>query len=152
MSFYRTFVAAIAAFGLATAVFAEDAVNSTEQASADVNKPVQVAEASQAVDAAQASPVVADASANANQAQQFADANQQAAPAAAESAKVDLNKATTKQLAQIKGLTTAKARAIVAYRKKHGDFKSVDDLKMVKGFKKMDDKTFKEIQDQLTVG
>lgn len=70
---------------------------------------------------------------------------------ATEGAKVDLNKATTKDLTKIKGLNAAKARAIVAYRKKHGEFKTLDELANVKGFKKMKPETMKEIQDQLMV-
>ncbi len=49
-------------------------------------------------------------------------------------------------------MTVSKARAIVSYRKKNGDFKSIEDLKQVKGFKKMDEKTMKDLEDQLTVG
>lgn len=70
---------------------------------------------------------------------------------ATESAKVDLNKATAKELMKVKGLNASKARAIVAYRKKHGEFKSVDDLASVKGFKKMKPDTMKEITEQLSV-
>ena len=65
--------------------------------------------------------------------------------------KLDLNKATTKQLMKVKGLNASKARAIVAYRKKHGDFKSLDELTNVKGFKKINQDQMKEIQDQLSV-
>ncbi len=115
MSFYRSLLAAVAAMGLAGAVFADDAT------------------------ATQAQPA-----ANANTAQ--------AAPAMAEQTKVDINKATAKDLAKVKGLDANKAKAIVAYRKKHGEFKSVDDLKMVKGFKRMKADHFQQIQDQLTVG
>lgn len=69
-----------------------------------------------------------------------------------EQTKVDINKATAKELSKIKGLTSAKARAIVAYRKKHGDFKSTDELKDVRGFKKMNEDNLKQIEDQLTTG
>jgi len=65
--------------------------------------------------------------------------------------KVNVNKATAKDLMKVKGLNAAKARAIVAYRKKHGDFKSLDDLANVKGFKKMKPDMMKELQDQLSV-
>lgn len=70
----------------------------------------------------------------------------------ANQAKFDINKATAKELMQIKGITSAKAKAIVSFRKKHGDFKTLDQLKEVKGFKKMNNETMKEIQEQLTVG
>lgn len=65
--------------------------------------------------------------------------------------KMNVNKATAKDLMKVKGLNAAKARAIVAYRKKHGDFKTLDDLSNVKGFKKVKPDMMKEIQDQLTV-
>ncbi len=65
--------------------------------------------------------------------------------------KVDLNKATIKELTKVKGITPAKARAIVSYRKKNGDFKSTDDLKNVKGFNKMSEEKLKAILDQLTI-
>lgn len=65
--------------------------------------------------------------------------------------KVDLNKASAKDLMKVKGLNAAKARAIVAYRKKHGDFKSVNDLMNVKGFKKMKEEKMKEVTEQVTV-
>jgi competence protein ComEA len=124
MSFYRTFIAAVAAMGLASVAFAAD-TNATDAAKdpAAVTQPAatNTADAQQASDAAQAE-------------------------------KLNLNKASAKELAKVKGLNPNKAKAIVAYRKKHGDFKSVDDLKEVKGFKKLDEKTIKDIQDQLTIG
>ncbi len=49
-------------------------------------------------------------------------------------AKVDLNTASEADLQKIKGVGPAKAKAIVEYRQKSGGFKSVDDLKNVKGF------------------
>ena len=51
--------------------------------------------------------------------------------------KVNINKATVKELIKVKGLNASKARSIVAYRKKHGDYKSIQDLSHVKGFKKV---------------
>ncbi|HSW93401.1 MAG TPA: helix-hairpin-helix domain-containing protein [Gammaproteobacteria bacterium] len=65
--------------------------------------------------------------------------------------KLNINKATAKELATIKGVTANKAKAIVSYRHKNGDFKSVDELKQVKGFKRMDETTLKEIEDHLTM-
>ncbi|HZD52247.1 MAG TPA: helix-hairpin-helix domain-containing protein [Woeseiaceae bacterium] len=47
---------------------------------------------------------------------------------------VDINSADAETLsAELKGVGMAKAQAIVAYRKQHGPFKSVDDLALVKG-------------------
>jgi competence protein ComEA len=53
---------------------------------------------------------------------------------------------------KVKGINASKARAIVAYRKKHGNFKTLDDLAKVKGFTKMKSNDLQAIQDQLTVG
>ena len=49
-------------------------------------------------------------------------------------AAVNLNTATPEQLDAVKGIGASKAKAIVEYRNKNGNFKSVDDLKNVKGF------------------
>lgn len=122
MSFYRTLLAAVAAAALAAPVFADDVANANVQSPATEGAAVQ----------------------------QLASADQQSmAPATYE--KVNLNKATTNDLLKVKGLNASKARAIVSYRKKHGDFKSLDELANVKGFKKLKPETVKEIQDQLTV-
>jgi competence protein ComEA len=44
---------------------------------------------------------------------------------------INVNKATTTQLQTGLGLTPAEADAVIEYRKKNGDFKSIDDLKKV---------------------
>lgn len=64
-------------------------------------------------------------------------------------AAVDLNSATASELEAVKGLGPAKAKAIVDYRTKNGPFKSVDDLKGVKGFGA---KSVAKMQGELTVG
>ena len=47
---------------------------------------------------------------------------------------INVNKADAATLAAaIKGVGTAKAQAIVAYRKQHGPFKTIDDLTQVPG-------------------
>ena len=47
---------------------------------------------------------------------------------------VDVNTADAETIsAELKGVGLAKAKAIVEYRKKHGPFKSPDDLSLVKG-------------------
>lgn len=91
-----------------------------------------------------ASPVFAD---DATATPQEAAAAMQAAPAP----KVNLNTATAKDLMKVKGLNASRARAIVVYRKKHGDFKDVQDLSSVKGFKKMKPDALAQITDQVTV-
>lgn len=51
--------------------------------------------------------------------------------------KVDINRATASELAKnLKGIGDKKARAIIKYRRKHGRFKSVNDLLNVKGIGK----------------
>ena len=47
---------------------------------------------------------------------------------------VDINTADAETIsAELKGIGLTKAKAIVEYRKKHGPFKSPDDLSLVKG-------------------
>lgn len=61
---------------------------------------------------------------------------------------VDLNTATQQQLESIKGIGPKKAQAIIDYREKNGNFKSIDDLDNVKGFSA---KGVGKIRDQVTV-
>lgn len=49
-------------------------------------------------------------------------------------AAVNLNTASKAELQTVKGIGPQKADAIIEYRKKNGSFKTVDDLKNVKGF------------------
>lgn len=46
---------------------------------------------------------------------------------------ININTASVQQLTQLKGVGEKKAKAIVAYRKKHGKFKSVSALQNVSG-------------------
>jgi competence protein ComEA len=47
---------------------------------------------------------------------------------------VNVNTADAETIsAELKGIGLAKAKAIVEYRKKHGPFRSADDLSLVKG-------------------
>lgn len=66
-------------------------------------------------------------------------------------AKINVNKATAKELLVVKGMNPAKARAIVTYRKKHGEFKSTDDLVKVKALGKLKPEELKEILNQLSL-
>lgn len=64
-------------------------------------------------------------------------------------AAVNLNTATVEELQSLKGVGPAKAKAIVEYRKKNGNFKSVNDLNNVSGF---GDKTVAALKNEVTVG
>lgn len=85
---------------------------------------------------------------NVNAAEKPAEAKPAVAEKAANKKAIDLNTATEAQLKAIKGIGDAKAKAIVEYRTKNGNFKSVDDLAKVKGFGK---KTVDQIKDLVTV-
>lgn len=63
-------------------------------------------------------------------------------------AAVNLNTATASDLDGIKGIGPSKAQAIIDYRSKNGSFKSVDDLKNVKGF---GEKSIAKLKSELTV-
>jgi competence protein ComEA len=136
MSIYRRLIVAVAAMGLATSVFAaEDAATTTTTETTTAAAP---AEAAAPAPTAEAAPAAAETTTTTT--------------TTSSTEKLDLNKATVKELMKLKGVSAAKAKAIVTYRKKHGDFKSVEDLKEVKGFKKLNEKKMQEIADQLTVG
>jgi competence protein ComEA len=56
------------------------------------------------------------------------------ASVAAFAAPVDINTASAEQIAEaMVGVGASKAEAIVAFRKEHGAFKTVDDLALIKG-------------------
>jgi competence protein ComEA len=64
---------------------------------------------------------------------------------------LNINTATVRDLVKVKGINAPRARAIVAYRKKHGNFKNLDILARVKGFTRMKTNDLKAIQDQLSL-
>jgi competence protein ComEA len=46
---------------------------------------------------------------------------------------LDINTATKAELVKVKGIGEKKAERIISYREEHGEFKSIDELKNVKG-------------------
>jgi len=69
-----------------------------------------------------------------------------AAPLA--NAALDLNTAIKDELVALSGIGPAKAQAILDYRTQHGGFKSVDELKDVKG---IGARRFEKLKPELTV-
>lgn len=63
-------------------------------------------------------------------------------------AAVNINTATQDELDAVKGIGPGKAKAIIDYRTKNGPYKSVDDLKGVKGF---GEKSLAKLRGELTV-
>ena len=63
-------------------------------------------------------------------------------------AALDLNTATKDELVALPGIGPAKAQAILDYRSAHGQFKSVEELKDVKG---IGAKRYEKIKSDLTV-
>jgi len=66
----------------------------------------------------------------------------------AAAATLNLNTATKEELEGLPGIGPAKAQAILDYRKAHGGFKSVEELKDVKG---IGAKRFEKLKGELTV-
>ena len=76
-----------------------------------------------------------------------------AAPKAATKAmapaqKANINTAKAKDLAKVPGVGAKTASAIVSYREKHGPFKSLEELKQIKG---IGEKKYDKLKDKLTV-
>lgn len=64
------------------------------------------------------------------------------------SEKVNINKASAKQLAMLPGIGESKAQAIIDYRKKQGKFKSIKELANVKG---IGDKLLSKLQGRVVL-
>jgi competence protein ComEA len=63
-------------------------------------------------------------------------------------AAVNINSATKEQLESLNGIGPVKAQAIIDYRKKHGSFKSLEDIKKVDG---VGDATFEKIRADISL-
>ena len=69
-------------------------------------------------------------------------------PAFAQS-KININTADVEALKTLNGVGEARAEAILQYRKEHGPFRSLDDLKEVRGIK---DKVIEDNKSRITFG
>lgn len=67
----------------------------------------------------------------------------------AAAAALNLNTATKDELVALPGIGPAKAQAIVDYRNQHGPFRSLDELRKVKG---IGEKLFLQLKPELTLG
>ncbi|MBR5913228.1 MAG: helix-hairpin-helix domain-containing protein [Selenomonadaceae bacterium] len=61
---------------------------------------------------------------------------------------ININTADEKELQKIKGIGPALAGRIIDYRENNGAFKSIEEIKKVRG---IGDKTFEKMKDQITV-
>ncbi len=83
----------------------------------------------------------ADASNSAND-------NTTSAGSTANSGKVNINTASEEELMTLSGIGESKAASIIAYRKEHGSFKSIEEIKNINGIK---DSVFNKISNMITI-
>ena len=62
--------------------------------------------------------------------------------------KININTASASQLQRLEGIGETKAKAIIDYREKNGDFQTVEDIMKVSG---IGEKTFQKIKDNIEV-
>jgi competence protein ComEA len=62
--------------------------------------------------------------------------------------KININKATSAQLMEIKGIGESYAKRIVEYREKNGPFKKIEEIMEVQG---IGTKIFESIKDKITI-
>ncbi len=75
-------------------------------------------------------------------------AEQTSKTAAVQTQKIDINKASVEDLADLKGIGPQYAKRIVQYREQHGPFGKVEDVQNVQG---IGPKTMEAIKDSLSV-
>lgn len=75
-------------------------------------------------------------------------AEQTSKTAAVQTQKIDINKASVEDLAELKGIGPQYAKRIVQYREQHGPFGKVEDVQNVQG---IGPKTMEAIKDSLSV-
>lgn len=148
MSFYRHILVGFVAAAFTLPVLANDTTTSTTNSSQQPASTIELTENGVKTPAADATTTATAVSDDAKA--KVSTAQDTAMPAASEG-KVDVNKATVKDLMKVQGMNASKAKAIVAHRKKHGDFKSMDELSQVKGFKKMKADDMKKMTDQMSM-
>ncbi len=66
-----------------------------------------------------------------------------------QSIRINLNRATADELAEIPGISSVLARAIVQYRNEYGDYVDIDELLDVRG---MSDAVYEQIKEYVTIG
>jgi competence protein ComEA len=81
--------------------------------------------------------------------QHYLDYKQKRAKAFGLKSTVNINKASAKELMQLPHIGEKRAQNIIEYRKTHGNFKSVEELRRVPG---IGSKIFKDIEYLITVG
>lgn len=64
---------------------------------------------------------------------------------------VNINEAKAADLVKVEGMSASKAHAILAYRNKHGKFKSLEELSNVKGFKHIKPEKLSALTQQMQV-
>lgn len=62
--------------------------------------------------------------------------------------KININTATLEELMTLSGIGESKAKSIMAYRKEHGNFKSIEEIKNIQGIK---DGVFNKIKENIIV-
>jgi comEA protein len=78
-----------------------------------------------------------------------ADSNSQASTPATTGTMVNLNTASAQELDSLPGIGPTYAQRIIDYRQQHNGFKSITEIKNIKG---IGDKTFDKLKDRISIG